>query len=385
MSNISINIPEKINVGFQNSSGTYTGKLAYVIYYDNKGKLRKETSWENWRDKNIPNEEYENIPTEGFVLNKKVGDYVSDWNHRQAYTRVYDPRGFEFEITIENLLYILEYTNSIVGKGLEGEFVYGWDGKDLILVPVGTPDYKEIREIAEIRANAVSFTAKTMKVGAVYLNKNLEEVIFVGRFDYYDYTWGENRIDFTEFNTYESQYKKKPKRYWFAEKRTHRYGDKKGESYYYLFSRTGLKDYLIDIVNEAPHEDYPFIFEKLEVMVNYSPPDFTKNVIEDLSIVKVKDILKAKYEGLITFTVVNCDEDDGTKNIRKEFYFKDDMVYFQKVNPNRKSHYWNHRNQDDEPYYICETIGTIKEFYDKYKPKKLLIFLENGKQYREVF
>ena len=38
-------IPKTINVGYQNRSGTYTGKLAYVIYYDEKGKLRKEASW----------------------------------------------------------------------------------------------------------------------------------------------------------------------------------------------------------------------------------------------------------------------------------------------------------------------------------------------------
>ena len=65
-------IPSKINVGFQNRKDTYTGKLAYVIYFDEKGKLRKETSWQNWRDKNIPNEIFENEPIEGFVLNKKL-------------------------------------------------------------------------------------------------------------------------------------------------------------------------------------------------------------------------------------------------------------------------------------------------------------------------
>lgn len=37
-------IPKRINVGFRNRSDTYTKKLAYIIYYDEKGKLRKETS-----------------------------------------------------------------------------------------------------------------------------------------------------------------------------------------------------------------------------------------------------------------------------------------------------------------------------------------------------
>lgn len=35
-------VPKKINVGFQNRDDTYTGKLAYVVYYDEKGKLRKK-------------------------------------------------------------------------------------------------------------------------------------------------------------------------------------------------------------------------------------------------------------------------------------------------------------------------------------------------------
>lgn len=42
--NTNIFIPTKINIGFQERSDTYTGKLAYVIYFDEKGKLRKETS-----------------------------------------------------------------------------------------------------------------------------------------------------------------------------------------------------------------------------------------------------------------------------------------------------------------------------------------------------
>lgn len=92
--NTNIFIPTKINVGFQERKDTYTGKLAYVIYFDEKGKLRKETSWQGWRDECIPNEIYDNEPMEGFVLNKKVGGDRYGWNPRQTYTRVYDPSGF---------------------------------------------------------------------------------------------------------------------------------------------------------------------------------------------------------------------------------------------------------------------------------------------------
>lgn len=68
---MSIFVPKKVNVGFQNRKDTYTGKLAYVIYFDETGKLRKEPSWQGWRDKQIPNEIYDNEPIEGFVLKKK--------------------------------------------------------------------------------------------------------------------------------------------------------------------------------------------------------------------------------------------------------------------------------------------------------------------------
>ena len=47
----SIFVPNKIHVGYQERSDTYTGRLAYVIYTDEKGKLRKENSWNGWRDK----------------------------------------------------------------------------------------------------------------------------------------------------------------------------------------------------------------------------------------------------------------------------------------------------------------------------------------------
>lgn len=35
-------IPQKIHVGFQKRDDTFTGKLAYVIYEDENGMLRKK-------------------------------------------------------------------------------------------------------------------------------------------------------------------------------------------------------------------------------------------------------------------------------------------------------------------------------------------------------
>ena len=107
MANERLNIPETLKVGFNSRSDTYSGKLAYVTYINKKGDIAKETSWKGWIDKNIDIEPYDNKPIEGFVLNRRAGGYKSGWNFRQTYCRVYDPRGFEVEISMENLLYIL--------------------------------------------------------------------------------------------------------------------------------------------------------------------------------------------------------------------------------------------------------------------------------------
>ena len=209
-------IPKKCKVGLQRRDGTYTGKLGYVIYHDGK-VWRKETSWEGWRhkegqkfgywDSNLGDRveelltgvepiEFDNVPTEGFVLNKKAGGYSSGWNHRQTYCRVYDPRGFEFEITIPNLLYILQECSAYKGKGLEGEFVYSWEGKDLVLLPVSSPDYKECEIFTNLQSQKIG--KKDLVEGCTYLTSRMTKLVYLGQHIITDDTWS-NRVDIEEY------------------------------------------------------------------------------------------------------------------------------------------------------------------------------------------
>lgn len=190
MANERLNIPDTLKVGFNKRSDTYTGKLAYVTYINNKGEIAKQTSWNGWRDKSIEEQTFENVPMEGFVLNKRAGGYKSGWNFRQTYCRVYDPRGFEFEITMENLLFILQECTSTKGKGLEGEFVYAWSGPELILLPVTSEDYKASKELI-IKKEAI--TIKTLKVGAAYKGKESDYLIYIGKMDWYLWTYCDDK------------------------------------------------------------------------------------------------------------------------------------------------------------------------------------------------
>lgn len=176
-------IPQKINVGYQTRSDTYTGKLAYVIYFDQTGKLRKEASWNSWRNEKIDNTIFNNEPLEGFVLNKHVGGCKSGWDFRQSYTRVYDPRGFEFEITIDNLLWILEWEDCLHGKGLTGKYCYGWVYDQLYLIPCSTEDYAKSKEMSDNMFAQYGMSKNDLVVGASYKIKATDEpLVYIGSF-----------------------------------------------------------------------------------------------------------------------------------------------------------------------------------------------------------
>jgi hypothetical protein len=178
-------IPDKIKVGYCNREDTYTKKLAYVIYFDKKGVLRKEKSWETWRDKKITPDEFTNEPTEGFVLNKGVGGSRASygWNARNEYIRVYDPRGFEFEISVANLLFILREGDCSRGKGLEGKFCYAWDGTELVLLPCASQDFKNSQVFTNLQDKTVH--VKNMIEGATYTTRRQEDLVYLGRFNYF--------------------------------------------------------------------------------------------------------------------------------------------------------------------------------------------------------
>ena len=178
-------IPQTLKVGYVNRSDTFTGKLAYVTYIDSVGKHRKQSSWESWRDISIPSDDFKNDPIEGIVLNKVAGGGGSQWNKRLYVVRVSDPRGFEIEIEVSNLLFILKNCSSDVVDGVKGKFVYAWQGTELVLLPVASPDY----------AQATIFTSRqTMKVtrtdmvpGRTYVAKDCTEMLYLGRHEYYEW------------------------------------------------------------------------------------------------------------------------------------------------------------------------------------------------------
>jgi hypothetical protein len=179
-------IPKKIKVGYQKrEDNTYSKRLAYIIYFDDKGKLRKETSWQGWRDHKQPVEDYDNEPTEGFVLHKDIKRY--NWSHFSSHRtmiRVYDPRGVEFEITTENLIGIL--MNSDCSKrALSGKYVYAWAGPELVLLPTTCEEYDQAANFTVLQAAKIG--VKDLVAGCSYKTKKEDDLVYVGKYMWYDF------------------------------------------------------------------------------------------------------------------------------------------------------------------------------------------------------
>ena len=338
-------IPKRINIGFQARNDTYTKKLAYVIYFDQKGVLRKETSWQNWRDKKIEPIEHDNVPTSGFVLNKKVGDYTCDWNHRQAYVRVYDPRDFEFEITIENLLYILENTSSIKGKGLEGDFVYGWHGSDMVLIPTCSPDYQKIEEFSSVIHENKFLKPGELKVGLTYRNSRQEELVYMGKFDYFDYG-GENR----------------GKKFFF-------YNKSGRDGSYYLETMTSASKKITSIASDEVSPDFLNLFDRLEKCEYYSPVDDSKDEYGLYTFDEFCNKMKKGGWGLSFLAK------EGQGYIERTFHANEDGL-IERYLPS-SVHGWNIPRK-------IETL-TFEEAFNKEPLYYLNKYLTNGKHYRRKY
>jgi hypothetical protein len=173
-------IPKTITIGFRKRDDTFTGKLAYVIYTDHTGKLRKEASWNSWRDHKIATVTVDNAPQQGFTFNKGV-KRDGYWGSGRSVIRVWDPRDFEFEISVDNLIGILMHAD-VSKRDITEPCVFAWNGTELILLPTNSLEYQESTKHTEKQGK--KFSAKELTAGFTYSLKEdrTTRVVYLGRF-----------------------------------------------------------------------------------------------------------------------------------------------------------------------------------------------------------
>jgi hypothetical protein len=216
--NNSLYIPTTISVGFKERSDTFTGKLGYVIYTDHTGKLRKEASWNTWRDNKIAPVQFPNTPQLGFTFNKGI-KRDAQWGSGRSVIRVYDPRDFEFEISVDNLIGILMHSD-VSKRDIVQDCVFAWKGTELVLLPINSVEYQESVKHTDKQAQTIS--AKSLIIGATYtIKKEVRHVVYLGRFDRWDFK--SIYVDDRSWAGHQStdQVKKKTKCHVFMDPATH--------------------------------------------------------------------------------------------------------------------------------------------------------------------
>ncbi len=102
-------------------------------------KKRKATV-DGWSEKDLAPMDLDNKPTHGF----KIVDTVSRYSTSNKFFRVEDPRGFELEIDVNNLLDLIEHHTIVQGTIME-PLVWGRYGQGNYLVSGNSEEYKHYK------------------------------------------------------------------------------------------------------------------------------------------------------------------------------------------------------------------------------------------------
>ncbi len=174
-----MHIPKKHYVGIvSRSSDVY--HLAFMTEDgDDASSIKRKQTVDTWVGRNRGKSEsvvLDNVAMAGFRLSKGICE-----RHRSGVRtkwRVEDPRGFEIEITWQNLEYILE--NCVIDRGeILADAIWARESGDNYLLVAGTELHSDTITINEVKPCKLS----DLKVGnTVILKKNRDVGVYLGKF-----------------------------------------------------------------------------------------------------------------------------------------------------------------------------------------------------------
>lgn len=157
MSNLSVKIPAQHYCGMKKRDNNDV-PLGFITPYGTDSAAQKRIKTvDHWvatfaKNTTIPSKIIDNIPLSGFKLSNTI-KRTSTWGKGNVLWRIEDPRGFEIEITNNNLMQIMSRTTIINGE-IICSCVWGREGSDNVLIPTDSTLYKEAT------ANTVRLTKK---------------------------------------------------------------------------------------------------------------------------------------------------------------------------------------------------------------------------------
>jgi hypothetical protein len=184
-------IPKELYIGLQvrkasrevvSADGSKNIALGFMTYKNSEGKIQHNDTLEKWRDQDLLRIAANNDPIEGFI----IAGFVTRYSTSNKYFRIEDPRGYQLEISAENLCDILKCC-TVENGVIKDKLVWGWNN-NLFLYKYDTDDYWEGIDNFDITSNP-SIPLKQIKIGNTIKLRNGIEGIYCGLYHYLDYNY----------------------------------------------------------------------------------------------------------------------------------------------------------------------------------------------------
>lgn len=149
--------------------------LAFLTYdtHDAASKKRIDTVKNWYGSEKMCN--LDNPPLSGFTF----VDVVSRYRTKNKLMRVFDPRGFIVEVSIDILLEIMQ-SATIKNGVIQEKCFWARKGAENILIPENTLLHEQYLS-ETVYAKAANISTKNLKVGGLYINKDGKKYFYLGK------------------------------------------------------------------------------------------------------------------------------------------------------------------------------------------------------------
>jgi len=210
--NTKIKIFSQLYVGLKDQ-GVGQPKLGFATPFEKGSAFEKRKSTvDNWATTRVykpDTQKYEYSAPEVTTVENELrsGFKITDdvrriyWGGGNVVWRVYDPLGFELEITSGNLMAIIQVCGIDPGGNIRGKCCWGRDGAVNVLLHEDSDVYQNAFKKAEDLNKMKALSAKTKAVGAKYILQDGQEVIYLGKF----HTYAVQTVVFDKSRPYETR------------------------------------------------------------------------------------------------------------------------------------------------------------------------------------
>jgi hypothetical protein len=192
--------PYEENAAFEKRKATI---LQWLKSYKNSQSIYENGRFV--RSEPDPNSQtvHDNVPLDGFTITDDIKRVY--WGGGNVVFRVMDPRGFELEISSQNLMMLISHTDLLKGV-IQGKCLWGRDGATNILLHETSEEYASAIKAAETVKRPSKIAASMLRVGGVYRNSQGQVLKYLGKFDVFSRVSFSNGYGYYGYNKHDTLY-----------------------------------------------------------------------------------------------------------------------------------------------------------------------------------